>query len=53
MIKSVSPGCILLISRLYMGWFDEKKNLSALSQYAKKLRVHTKVAELMEVLLNG
>jgi len=32
---------------------DEKKNLSALSQYAKKLRVHTKVAELMEVLLNG
>ena len=32
---------------------DEKKNLGNLSQYAKKLRVYTKVTELMEVLLNG
>jgi hypothetical protein len=32
---------------------DEKKNLSNLSQYAKKLRVNKKVTELMEVLLNG
>jgi len=32
---------------------DEKKNLSNLSQYAKKLRVYKKVTELMEVLLNG
>ena len=32
---------------------DEKKNLGNLSRYAKKLRVYTKVTELMEVLLNG
>lgn len=32
---------------------DEKKNLSKLSQYAKKIRVYAKVTELMEVLLNG
>lgn len=32
---------------------DTKKNLQNLSVYAKKLRVHKKVTELMEVLLNG
>lgn len=32
---------------------DTKKNLSNLSEYAKKLRVYKNVAELMEVLLNG
>ena len=32
---------------------DRKKNLQNLSAYAKKLRVHKKVTELMEVLLNG
>lgn len=32
---------------------DTKKNLNNLSAYAKKLRVYKKVAELMEVLLNG
>ncbi len=32
---------------------DDKKNLRNLSVYAKKLRVYKKVAELMEVLLNG
>ena len=32
---------------------DTKKNLQNLSAYAKKLRVHKKVTELMEVLLNG
>jgi predicted transcriptional regulator of viral defense system len=32
---------------------DDKKNLSNLSQYAKKMRVYTKVTDLMEVLLNG
>lgn len=32
---------------------DTQKNLSNLSAYAKKLRVYKKVAELMEVLLNG
>ena len=32
---------------------DAKKNLRNLSEYAKKLRVHKKVTELMEVLLNG
>ena len=32
---------------------DERKNLQNLSIYAKKLRVHNKVTELMEVLLNG
>jgi len=32
---------------------DTKKNLNNLSMYAKKLRVYKKVAELMEVLLNG
>ena len=32
---------------------DSKKDLRILSGYAKKLRVHKKVTELMEVLLNG
>ena len=32
---------------------DSKKDLRNLSGYAKKLRVHNKVTELMEVLLNG
>ena len=32
---------------------DDKKNLSRLSEYAKKLRVYGKVTEIMEVLLNG
>lgn len=32
---------------------DEKKSLSNLSVYAKKLRVYKKVTEIMEVLLNG
>ena len=32
---------------------DDKKNLSNLSRYAKKMRVYTKVTDLMEVLLNG
>ena len=32
---------------------DTKKNLNNLSLYAKKLRVHKRVTELMEVLLNG
>ena len=32
---------------------DSKKDLRNLSEYAKKLRVHKKVIELMEVLLNG
>ena len=32
---------------------DAKKNLQNLSAYAKRLRVHKKVTELMEVLLNG
>ena len=32
---------------------DTQKDLSALSHYAKKLRVYKKVIELMEVLLNG
>ena len=32
---------------------DSKKDLRNLSGYAKKLRVHKKVTELMEVLLNG
>lgn len=32
---------------------DTEKNLSNLSEYAKKLRVYKKVTELMEVLLNG
>ena len=31
---------------------DTNKNLKNLSAYAKKLRVHKKVTELMEVLLN-
>ena len=31
---------------------DEKKNLSRLSDYAKKLRVYNKVMELMGILLN-
>ena len=32
---------------------DSQKELRNLSEYAKKLRVHKKVTELMEVLLNG
>lgn len=32
---------------------DGQKNLKNLSVYAQKLRVHKKVTELMEVLLNG
>lgn len=32
---------------------DDKKNLANLSKYAKQLKVHKKVTELMEVLLNG
>lgn len=32
---------------------DKEKNLKNLSAYAKKMRVHKKVSELMEVLLNG
>ena len=32
---------------------DPQKELRNLSEYAKKLRVHKKVTELMEVLLNG
>lgn len=32
---------------------DKEKNLSNLSEYAKKMRIHKKVMELMEVLLNG
>ena len=32
---------------------DAKKNLDSLSAYARKLRVHKKVTELMGVLLNG
>ena len=32
---------------------DTQKNLIALSDYAKKLRIYKKVTELMEVLLNG
>ena len=32
---------------------DSEKDLRNLSGYAKKLRVHKKVTELMEVLLNG
>ena len=32
---------------------DPRKDLRNLSGYAKKLRVHKKVTELMEVLLNG
>ena len=32
---------------------DDKKNLGNLSQYAKIMRVYTKVTDIMEVLLNG
>lgn len=32
---------------------DEKKNLGNLSRYAKEMGVYKKVAELMEVMLNG
>jgi len=32
---------------------DEKKNLSNLSEYAKKLHIYKKVSEIMGVLLNG
>jgi predicted transcriptional regulator of viral defense system len=32
---------------------DDKKNLGNLSRYAKKMRVYTKVTDIMEVLLNG
>lgn len=32
---------------------DEKKNLANLSEYARKMRLYTKVMNVMEVLLNG
>ena len=32
---------------------DEKKNLSNLSKYAKRMRLYAKVMNVMEVLLNG
>ena len=32
---------------------DEKKNLANLSKYAKKMKLYTKVMNVMEVLLNG
>lgn len=32
---------------------DEKKNLSNLSKYAKRMRLYVKVMNVMEVLLNG
>ena len=32
---------------------DDKKNLSNLSNYAKKMRLYKKVMDLMEVMLNG
>ena len=32
---------------------DKEKNLANLSKYAKQLRVYKKVADMMEVLLNG
>lgn len=32
---------------------DRRKNISNLSAYAKKMRVYKKVAEIMEVLING
>lgn len=32
---------------------DEKKNLANLSKYAKKMKLYTKVMNIMEVLLNG
>lgn len=32
---------------------DNKKNLSNLSEYAKKMRVYNKMVDMMEVLLNG
>lgn len=32
---------------------DDNKNLSNLSKYAKEMKVHKKVTEIMEVLLNG
>ena len=32
---------------------DKKKNLSNLSNYAKKMRVYKKLMDVMEVLLNG
>lgn len=32
---------------------DDKKNLSNLSKYAKKMKVYTKVMNVMEVLING
>lgn len=32
---------------------DDKKNLANLSNYSKQMRVYKKVAEIMEVLLNG
>ena len=32
---------------------DDKKNLGNLSKYAKEMRLYKKVAELMEVMLNG
>ena len=32
---------------------DEKKNLNNLSRYAKDMRVHKKLVDVMEVLLNA
>ena len=32
---------------------DEKKNLSNLSRYAKRMQLYAKVMNIMEVLLNG
>jgi len=32
---------------------DKKKNLSSLSNYAKKMGVYKKLMDIMEVLLNG
>lgn len=32
---------------------DEKKNLSNLSKYAKRMRLYSKIMNIMEVLLNG
>ena len=32
---------------------DEKKNLGNLSKYAREMKVYKRVAELMEVMLNG
>ncbi|MCD8054575.1 MAG: type IV toxin-antitoxin system AbiEi family antitoxin domain-containing protein [Lachnospiraceae bacterium] len=43
-----------LFSKALIAYADDtNKNLQNLSIYAKRLRVHKKVTELMEVLLNG